>query len=143
MINDIIAGISKKLYATFGENYPVYVEDVEQYLQEPCFCITHVTTSQQRISTYRYITKNLFDILFFAADGQEKKNQMHTTANKLFDALEYIQAPVNDTLNGINMRYEIVDGVLHFFVNYDIVLIKKDDDNSKMEQKTVNVGVKE
>lgn len=143
MINDVITGISKKLYATFGENYPVYVEDVEQYLQKPCFCITHISTNRQRISKHRYIMKNLFDILFFAADDEEEKKQMHTTANQLFDALEYIESPENDTLSGINMRYEIVDGVLHFFVNYNLVLLKTENIDNKMEQKTVNVGVKE
>ena len=142
MINDIITGISKKLYSTFGENYSVYVENVEQYLQKPCFCITHISTNQQRISKQRYISRNLFDILFFASEDEQKK-QMYDIADTMLEELEYIDAPINGLLHGTEMRHEIIDDVLHFFVNYNLVLLKTESTDNKMEQKEINVGVKE
>lgn len=142
MLNDIITGISKKLYAVFGEDYAVYVENVEQYLQKPCFCITHVSTNRQRISKQRYLSRNLFDILFFASENEPKK-QMNDVADTMLDELEYIDVQTNDLLHGTEMRHEIIDDVLHFFVNYNLVLLKTESTGNKMEQKTINIGVKE
>ena len=39
MINDIIIGISNAIYAEFGSDYEIYVDDVKQGLNEPCFFI--------------------------------------------------------------------------------------------------------
>ena len=37
MIQEIIEGVAQALYQTFGDEYKIYENDVEQGLQEPCF----------------------------------------------------------------------------------------------------------
>lgn len=123
MINEIIAGISTKLFETFGANYTIYTENVEQFLKEPCFYIELVNSNRSQIIGNRYKSENSFDIHFFTAEDELKKD-FRSVADVLFDALEYIRLGNGDLLRGINMHYEIVDDVLHFFVDYNMILQK-------------------
>lgn len=56
--------------------------------------------------------------------------------------LEFITLPNGDLVHGTGMNYEIVDGVLHFYVNYNLTLIKPTE-NTPMETLAVDVGTKE
>lgn len=121
MINKIIVGISKKLYETFGSEYTIYTENVEQNLQEPCFLIELVNSSRKKLPGSRYISTNQFDICYFS-NASEQKNNLHNIANELFEALEYITLQNLDLLHATDMHYEIVDDVLHFLINYNMIL---------------------
>ena len=131
MENQIITGISQKLFETFGATYTIYTENVEQYLRPPCFYIELVQSSLQQIISRRYKSDNLFDIHFFT-DQSEPKSDFRRVADILYDALEYISVE-NDLMRGLNMHYEIVDDVLHFLVNYNFVSKKEAQTADKME----------
>ncbi|MEL0861914.1 hypothetical protein VXA97_19790, partial [Clostridioides difficile] len=45
MLNNIIDGISIKLDKSFGNEYTIYSEDVEQGINEPCFFIVPLNPS--------------------------------------------------------------------------------------------------
>ena len=47
-------------------------------------------------------------------------------ASDLFETLEYITLLNGDLVRGTNMHYEVIDGVLHFFVTYGLYVTKKD-----------------
>lgn len=132
----IIEGIAKKLNLNFGSDHAIYDEDVPQGFTEPCFSIVHIRTETIAKLPPRYMKRSAFDIHFFPkSDGKEgnhKKKQMYFMARNLTLCLEYINV-LDNLLRGSKMRYEIVDGVLHFFVNYDYpVLILNDDESVRM-----------
>ena len=54
--------------------------------------------------------------------------------------LEYITV-TGDLVRGIKMKYEVVDGVLNFFVNYDLFVYKVAASDA-MEEISENVTVK-
>ena len=43
-------------------------------------------------------------------------------AVRLMYGLRYITLPDGDLLRGTSISYEAVDGVLHFFVNYNMIV---------------------
>ena len=131
MENKIITGISQKLFETFGLDYKIYTENVEQFLNPPCFYVELLQSSMQQIVSRRYRLENLFDIHFFTNEN-EPKNDFRRVADILYDALEYIIVD-NDLVRGLGMHYEIVDDVLHFFVSYNLILIKTIEPEDKME----------
>lgn len=131
MENKIITGISQKLFETFGLDYKIYTENVEQFLNPPCFYVELLQSSMQQIVSRRYRLENLFDIHFFTNEN-EPKNDFRRVADILYDALEYISVD-NDLVRGLGMHYEIVDDVLHFFVSYNLILIKTLEPEDKME----------
>lgn len=131
MENKIITGISQKLFKTFGLDYKIYTENVEQFLNPPCFYVELLQSSMQQIISRRYRLENLFDIHFFTNEN-EPKNDFRRVADILYDALEYISVD-NDLVRGLGMHYEIVDDVLHFFVSYNLILIKTLEPEEKME----------
>lgn len=131
MENKIITGISQKLFETFGLDYKIYTENVEQFLNPPCFYVELLQSSMQQIVSRRYRLENLFDIHFFTNEN-EPKNDFRRVADILYDALEYISVD-NDLVRGLGMHYEIVDDVLHFFVSYNLILIKTLEPEEKME----------
>ncbi|MFR4978392.1 MAG: DUF6838 family protein, partial [Butyricicoccus sp.] len=45
-------------------------------------------------------------------------------AEQLIEHLELIALPNGDLLHAANISYEVIDGVLHFFVNYNLPMIK-------------------
>ena len=131
MENKIITGISQKLFETFGSDYTIYTENVEQYLNPPCFCIELLQSSLRQIVSNHYRLENLFDIHFFT-NVNEPKNEFSRIADILYDALEYISVD-NDLVRGLNMHYEIVDDVLHFLLNYNMNVQKEITPTDKME----------
>lgn len=127
MINDIIDGIARKLNLNFGSDYAIYKEDVSQGLTEPCFSIVHLQSDNTGKLPVRYLRRNAFDVHFYPKEGDNMKSEMYRVGEYLFLCLEYINV-LDNLVRASKMRYEIVDGVLHFFVNYDIFIKKQTDE---------------
>ena len=123
MVTEIINGISTKLFKTFGENFTIYTENIEQNLKLPCFFIELVNSSSKQIVGNHYRSENAFDIHFFTSEEEDKK-EGRNIASILLEALEYITLANGDLIRGTNMHFENVDDVLHFFVNYNVHLIQ-------------------
>ena len=122
MINRIIDGISISLNAEFGENYKVYTESIEQGLKEPCFSILCVNPTNELFLGKRYFRKNPFCIQYFPSTG-EKYAECMDVLERMYDCLEIIKVG-EDPQRGTSMHGEVVDGVLNFFVNYDMFVYK-------------------
>lgn len=125
MVNDLIDGISVKLNQVFGDGVRIYSESVKQGLKEPCFFIAVLNPTQNPIIGARYFREHPFDIHYFPSkDGGNQEIQ--DVASDLFETLEYITLLNGDLVRGTNMHYEVIDGVLHFFVTYGLYVTKKD-----------------
>lgn len=120
MLNDIITGIAKALGTAFGSEYRVYKNDVQQGLTEPCFFIAVLRPEQTQLLGDRAIWRNPFDIHYFP---QEPTNEeLYAAAVRLMYGLRYITLPDGELLRGRSLSYEVVDGVLHFFVTYNMIV---------------------
>lgn len=135
MINDIINGISIKLNQAFGSDYKIYKEEIKQGLKEPCFSIVMLEVFETAKLPNRYFRSYPFDIHYFPKTNT--KNEMYEVAEKLLNELEHITVLDNLT-RGTKMRYEVVDNVLHFFVNYDLFIKKEVVKGESMAELTVN-----
>lgn len=141
MINKIIDGISIKLNQVFGDGYSIYSEGVEQGLTEPCFFIAFLNFGQTHRRGNRYFREHFFDIHYFPLSEEEKNNEINEVSEQLTSELEYIQVD-GDLIRGTDINHETVNGVLHFFVNYNLHVYKVGDVIDRMETLEIDNGVK-
>ena len=125
MVEKIIKAISKTLNQVFGDDFEIYFsKDVRQGLKEPCFFIALVGSSRIRRIGVRYQMFNSFVVQFFPKI-RRGNIEMIGVAEQLLDALEYVQLSDGDLVQGTAMNYSIQDGVLHFFVDFNMFLKKE------------------
>ena len=122
MLNDVINGIAVQLDTLFG--YTVYIDSVKQDLAAPCFLIKAVTTSQEQEVDRFYKRQQKFDVMYFPQNTEDPTREIETVTDALWMGLEYINMG-SDIVRGAKMHTEVADGVLHFFVNYDIRVEKE------------------
>lgn len=140
MLNEIIKGVSMKLNTVFGEKYKIYQNDVRQGLKKPCFFLAVLNPTLTPLTGRRYMSRNPLDVQFIPADDT-KNAKLYEVGWELMAALEYIKLPGGDSLRGTSLNFEVVDGVLHCFVNYNLPL-NKPTEEVKMETLDVDVGTK-
>lgn len=121
MLNDIITGIAKALGGAFGSDYRVYINDVRQGLSEPCFFIAALKPEQSPLLGDRAVWRNPFVIHYFPRTP-DANEELYDTAVRLMYALRYITLPDGGLLRGRSISYEAVDGVLHFFITYNVIV---------------------
>ena len=122
MINKIIDGISISLNNEFTDAYEIYTESIEQGFEEPCFCILCLNPTVTQFLGKRYFRTNQFCIHYFPS-SDEKRSECNAIMERMVGALEYITVD-GDLIRGTEMHCEFVDGVLSFFVNYDMFVYK-------------------
>ncbi|MFI3236812.1 MAG: hypothetical protein R3Y47_02140 [Lachnospiraceae bacterium] len=140
MINSIIEAIS----TTIGEVFPnneIYMEEIKQGLNEPCFFISCLKPTHDKFLGNRYFTSNNFCIQYFPSDANAKQRECNEVASKLNDCLEYIKHG-EDIIGGSKMSNTTVDGVLNYFVSYDLFVIKTED-TTPMESIDSQINVEE
>ncbi len=115
MINPIIAGISNVLYETFG--YENFKNEILQDLKPPCFYISCMEQKTKKYIGTRNLRKNQFVIQYFP-HTDDRKGECYDVGEKMLECLEVIHVD-GFLLRGTEMKFKIVDGVLHFFVDYD------------------------
>ena len=142
MINSIIEAISISLNEEFGDGYETHMEEIKQGLKEPCFFITCLNPTTELFLGKRYFRTNQFCIQYFP-ETNEKQRECNGVAERMLQCLEYITIYGEDKpIMGTKMKYEVVDGVLNFFVNYDC-FIRKIEQQTPMESLQASTSVKE
>lgn len=142
MINKIIDGICEALFQEFGEGYKIYTEEIKQGLKEPCFSVVLLAPGTSQFLGKRYYKTNPFCIHYFPKSQTEMKAEIYDVIERLNNCLEYITVD-GDLTRGTEMNGEIIDGVLSFFVNYDMFVIKKQEEQTSMENIQQTTDVKE
>ncbi|MGL5512133.1 MAG: phage tail terminator family protein [Sporomusa sp.] len=131
MLNDIIDGISIALDAEFPD-YQIYIDDIEQGMKTPCFLIVNLLNRETQKLDNRYLREHSFNVHYFPENITNPRREVTTVGMQLFDVLEYIT--VNGSLvRGTSRRHEIVNDVLHFFVDYNVYIHKLKDPAPYME----------
>lgn len=119
MINDIIDAISRKLHDIYPTCEIYGDRDVVQGVSTPCFFIAVLSPTEDYLIGNRRYRQHPFDIHYFPSSSNV---ECLNVADTLLDELEYITLVNNDILHGTNKNYEIVDGVLHFRIMYNMYL---------------------
>lgn len=118
MVEDIIAGIAKALKQAV--DCPVYAEEaVPQDREGPAFFIDFLGCTETPRVYPRAYRSQPFDIHFFPVNGANRM-AMHQVAESLYPLLLFVEGESGDKYHGTKLRHEIVDGVLHLFVNYNV-----------------------
>ena len=141
MINRIIDGIAIALNSEFGDGYEIYTEPVNQGLKEPCFSILCLNPTINKKLGKRYFRTNMFCLHYFPATADEHF-ESYDVAERLIDCLENIIVE-GDKCRGTEIHFEITDGILSFFVNYNMFVYKVSESEPKMEELEQNGMVKE
>ncbi|HWQ76949.1 MAG TPA: hypothetical protein VN441_16705 [Syntrophomonas sp.] len=144
MINDLVVGISRKLGELF--DYSIYSEDVSQELTPPCFYVRLLQPMLKQYMGLRFYITGSFDIQFFPEQNGTEQSQCQAVADRLILEMSYITVTIDDmdlTCRGKGISLEIVDGVLHFFVQYSLKMRKEVAGNEIMENLTHSNLIKE
>lgn len=136
MINSIIEAIAIALNGEFGDEYKTYTEEQKQGLTEPCFFISCINPTHELFFWKRYKRENMFVIQYFPEDHEQERYECNAVADRLYLALEWITVD-EDLVMGTKMHYSIDEGILSFFVNYNL-FVRKEFDGTPMEDLTIN-----
>lgn len=134
MTNDVNSCIASVLDKEFG--YEVNMEEIKQELNVPCFFITLLDSSTKVIIGQRYEKQNQLCIQYFP-ESQQVQRECNNVAERLTLCLEYIPDQEGGLLRGVDMHYQVVDGILNFFVTYNIQVFKKEQPAEKMQNMTI------
>lgn len=140
MINAILDAITNALYAEFGDDYEIYTGKIEQGLKEPCFFVRCINPTNELFLGKRRKTTNQFAIHYFPSEEVDIYTECNDMFERLIECLEYIYDGF-DAVRGEGFEYNISDGVLIVTVNYEFFVIRKGDEEEKMEEMTYEGGV--
>ena len=134
MVNAIVLGIAQKIRTVFNESeYSLYTENVEQGFNEPCFFVQLTSHTQKQRLANRYKETYCFEVIYYPSEGGNKNQECLTVAEGLDELLEYISAE-GDLLRGTSLSSKITDGVLHFYVEYNMFVLREEEPDVNMEE---------
>lgn len=140
MIDIITGAVGRAIFSEFGSGYAVYEEEVKQGVLTPCFFIRCDKSSERQFFGSRYFRENRFCVTFFPADDNGKNRECEEAAHRLTACLEWVDLD-GGVIMGRKMSYVVKDGVLYFFVNYDM-FVYKCGDKTVMGEMEKRVGVR-
>jgi len=126
--------IISKLKSAFPD-HKIYGEKVEQGLKKPCFFITILPSNFSDLSKSMQQREITVYIQYLSTEETNVKNiEMVDILTDLFKQIDF-----NDlSVNVIERRFEIVDDVLHFFIDLDFILIWKDTEEHELMQEIIH-----
>ncbi len=140
MYNDIMDAVTCRLNELFGDGYEIYTDEVEQELHEPCFFVQFLEPSEKPMIGLRAFRNTGMCIQYIPKEGSQKSRDLNQMASRLMDGMELVTLPGGDLLRGTSKSTKVSDGILNFFVNYNMFIIKKKDTEGAMETIRVKGG---
>lgn len=131
-VNDVRYAV----HAAIDERFPhipiLGEESAAEGQSEPYFFVHLASVAQDREHDRRYKRSHSFDIRFFPAASGSAVAEAHDVADELYDGMEAVLLD-DGVMRGTNMRHELTDGVLHFFVDYRIHMMRLKPEAPKMQ----------
>lgn len=124
-INDFIDSVTIALHNQFGNDYKYYVEEMEQNAKKPCFVVGVLNPMIRSTNARRYVRTCPMVLHYFTEKENtlDAKKDCFGISEQLWQTLEYLT--VNDcVLRGESISWELVDGVLEFFITYSYPIYK-------------------
>lgn len=121
--------------------YPAAIildEEAKQGIKPGAFIVQLVTAEQQQLIGPRYRRTPLFDVIYFSADSAEECAKV---GDNLCMVLGTVKTPGGDLLHGTGINWHIEDGVLHFTVLYNHIVLcpqeRIDMETLKVKEETI------
>lgn len=137
-INDVRNAVNAALDSAFP-NIPIAGEEIKQGLTPPYFFVKPLELEHTQELGRRFYRYHPFDVHYFAPD--RRNEGMYAMAERLTEALQWIEV-ADRPVRGSGMRFEIVDEVLHFFVEYNFHVWAPQPDDPTMQTLDVEGGIK-
>jgi hypothetical protein len=125
-IKNSIANMLKTLYPS----YEVNDETLKQGLIEPCFFVKLIDQNTNKEIKNRFNFNTMFSIQYFLDENTENLFEQYIDmAEILYEKLSLFIDLSGGYLRGSNMRHEIQDNILTFFVDVNIKtqIVQSDD----------------
>lgn len=138
-LNEILNAIVSRL----SEIYPecaIYTNSSKQEMKEPRFFVNLLEQSRKPMLGRRSFQQNQFCIQYFPA-AEEGKTILYDVLSTLLDRMEYITLEDGSLLRGSNRSGREEDGILNFFVSYNLFVISEVEATETMEEIEVKGGV--
>ncbi|WP_025026338.1 phage tail terminator family protein [Caldalkalibacillus mannanilyticus] len=129
-VNHVLNRVVETLTAHFPE-IDVLSEGIAEEVVPPCLEVKLVETSQTHDMNTRYRRKHSFEICFYAVEP--KNSELHDQAEQLYSIMDVLQIQEKG-YRGMGMRHEIVEQVLHFYVDYHVLIHKEGTTNTPMRK---------
>lgn len=131
---DVVSQVSEILYARFSDRIPnIYKDTPVQNVVKPYFFIHTLETTQNREMRNRARRSYFLDVRAHPLDDIEnKKSWCNMIGHELLEILDEIKI-AGMAVKPQEMRFEVVNDVLHFFVTYSFRVIKMVNPETKME----------
>lgn len=110
----------------------IYDEEIKQGFEEPCFFIKILNSTHNKELNRRYKKTIFFDVHYYS-DKKDINSDCLDMADKLYEILEYIEVN-NNLFKASNMTHEVVDGVLHFMLQFNYHVLKQIEKAPKMNK---------
>ena len=140
ILEDIIKGINRIIKSEFP-SMEIYANEIQQGFKEPCFFVKMLKLDEKQIIGERYFRRYFFDIRYHP-DKHKKSQNIWGIADKLQDLLEMITTPEQHLLRGTDRNAEVEDDVLHYFVSYNMFVIKPKNQEEYMENLSMEQNTK-
>ncbi|WP_378127449.1 phage tail terminator family protein [Cohnella boryungensis] len=137
--NSVRYAVHAALDDTFPE-IPISGEEIPQGLEAPYFYVRLLEPGHTRELGRRYKRRYPFVIRYFAIDRQN--DAMYSMAEQLTEALERITVG-GCPCDGHDIRFQIENEVLYFWVTYSLFVWKPRPDDPKMETLEQHGGIKD
>lgn len=126
MTTNIIDSLTVALHKEFGDNYRYYFEEIEQNVKKPCFVVGLLNPMVRSTNAIRYIQTSPVVIHYFTdkTTVADVNRDCYSIAERLWNILEYLNLGSGVTTLGYDMSWELVDGVLQFFITYKYPMYK-------------------
>lgn len=125
MINDLVDGITRKIDELYQGKHLIRRDGLEQGSEDGMFFIKPLNIQPKEQLDYRKHIRCSFDVLYFPEVVDD--GELFDNLDKKFDlliALRYIDLLDGSRKLGKDMSAQIIDGVLHVFVSYDLYLMQ-------------------
>lgn len=133
MNREVLVGITRALDSAFG--IPIHTDSVNQKLKPPCFLIDRVQGGLKKELGSRYKSSHYFDIIYLTDEAKPSLEYLDIEES-LYGCLEWINVGTGCT-KALDMKGSVIDGVLHFFVNYGFHVIKVEQQEEPMCDLTI------
>lgn len=127
MILEIKKAIFQKLKQAFPD-HTLYGESVKQGLSRPCFFIDILPINVNFINPTMIERSIIVDVQYMSKEDTKQKNL--EMSEQLIPLFETLTLPTGE-VRPINQRFEILDGILHFLFDLDVLVrIDRSDENN-------------
>lgn len=107
-------------------------ESEEAAAHAPYFLVLLKKVSQEQELGRRYYRQHSFELCYCGTEEQGAR-ALHAIAERLYDIMEYVDWDKRQ-LQGMGLQHEVVEGKLHFYVDYGFHVVREVQEELKMQE---------